>query len=51
MAITEMDELASLIELREDEKAWDSSGESTLPLLISDDMVSLLPIEAIRPGN
>ena len=43
-----MDELASLIELREDEKAWDSSGESTLPLLISDDMVSLLPIEAIR---
>ena len=48
MAITEMDELASLIELREDEKAWDSSGESTLPLLISDDMVSLLPIEAIR---
>ena len=48
MAITEMDELASLIELREDEKAWDSSGDSTLPLLISDDMVSLLPIEAIR---
>lgn len=48
MAITEMDELASLIELREDEKAWDRSGESTLPLLISDDMVSLLPIEAIR---
>lgn len=48
MAITEMDELASLIELREDEKAWDISGESTLPLLISDDMVSLLPIEAIR---
>ena len=43
-----MDELASLIELREDEKAWDISGESTLPLLISDDMVSLLPIEAIR---
>ena len=43
-----MDELASLIELREDEKAWDRSGESTLPLLISDDMVSLLPIEAIR---
>ena len=48
MAITEMDELASLIELREDEKAWDISWESTLPLLISDDMVSLLPIEAIR---
>ena len=48
MAITEMEELAAILTLREDEKAWKSDGESTLPLLIPDGIVPLLSIEAIR---
>ena len=48
MAITTLEELKGIINLTEDEKAWDSDGASTLPLLISNDMIPLLSCDAIR---
>ena len=48
MAITTLEELNGIINLTEDEKAWDSDGASTLPLLISNDMIPLLSCDAIR---
>lgn len=48
MAITELDELGKIIELTDDEKGWKDEGETTLPLLISDDIAGLLGIKEIR---
>ena len=48
MAITKLEDLRGIIELADEEKAWDEDGENTLPLLISDDIIPLLPINGIR---
>ena len=48
MAITEMEELGKILELTEDESGWDRTGGSTLPLLISDAIIPLLSVPAIR---
>ncbi|MBO8436283.1 MAG: KamA family radical SAM protein [Spirochaetes bacterium] len=48
MAITELAELEKIIGLTDDEKAWNPEGPDTLPLLISDEIVNLLSVPAIR---
>lgn len=48
MAISSIEELKNIIELDEKELLWREDGGNTLPLLISDNVKSLLHIEAIR---
>ncbi|MBQ0071394.1 MAG: hypothetical protein KBS81_06010 [Spirochaetales bacterium] len=43
-----MEELQSILSLREEEKAWREDGGNTLPVLISDNLIPLLSEEAIR---
>ena len=43
-----MEELGKILELTEDESGWDRTGGSTLPLLISDAIIPLLSVPAIR---
>lgn len=48
MAITSLEELEKLIDLREDERSWNEDGKNTLPLLISDNIASLISYPEIR---
>ncbi len=48
MTVTTLEELGKLISLTDDERKWDENGPSTLPLLISDNIVPLLGNPAIR---
>ena len=48
MTITSLDELANHIELTEDEKRWKECEDNTLPILISDNILSLIDNLAIR---
>lgn len=48
MPITKLEELEKILTLREDEKNWDESGKNTLPLLISDNISTLLDREEVR---
>ncbi len=48
MAITNLEELSGIIELRDNERRWKEDGANTLPLLISDDIAALLSKEEIR---
>ena len=48
MAITDISQLETMIELTEEERAWKEDGPSTLPLLISDHMAKLIANPAIR---
>ena len=48
MAIDSIEALGSIMELSDEERAWDPEGPSTLPVLISDHIASLLAIPQIR---
>ena len=48
MTITDMEQLSGIIELTDEEKAWNPEGPSTLPLLISEDILALIDNPAIR---
>ncbi len=48
MAVTKLEELGKIINLTEDEKNWDENGRNTLPLLISDHLVTMLSYPSIR---
>lgn len=48
MAVTTLEELGKLVNLTDKEKEWDENGPNTLPLLISDNIISLLSENAIR---
>ncbi len=48
MPITKLEELKKILTLSDDEKMWDEKGKNTLPLLISDNIASLLDREEIR---
>ena len=43
-----MEQLSGIIELTDEEKAWNPEGPSTLPLLISEDILDLIDNPAIR---
>ena len=48
MAITSIEGLEGIITLTDEEKAWKEDGENTLPILISEHVMSLIGIDAIR---
>ncbi len=48
MPITKLEELKEILTLNDDEMMWDEKGKNTLPLLISDNIASLLDKEEIR---
>lgn len=48
MSVTSIKELEKLIDLRDDERKWEEDGKNTLPILISDNIASLINHEAIR---
>ncbi len=48
VTVTTLEELGKFIDLTENEKRWNENGPNTLPLLISDNIIPLLGIPAIR---
>ena len=48
MSVSSLKELNGYIKLREDELLWKEDGENTLPILISDNILTLLENEPIR---
>ena len=48
MSINSIEKLKNYIDLTDSELSWDEEGDNTLPLLISDNIIPLLNIDAIR---
>ena len=48
VAITSLEELENHIKLTESEKSWKECEENTLPVLISDNIMTLIDNPAIR---
>lgn len=48
MAVTSIKELEKIIDLNENERKWNEDGSNTLPLLISDNILSIIGCPEIR---